>query len=99
MKIGRDLVRCDRRIFVLHRQALAEAGAIVQHQSTELSDRAGNQFSGGGIVAQAGFKDNRGSERARSLDVKILTVDCENSIATGLLTPNSQGQILSPAKG
>ena|ERR1700730_13236598 len=51
----------------------------------KFSDRAGNRFPSGAVVAQARFKDNGGSGRAESFDVEILAVNRENRVSTNRL--------------
>jgi hypothetical protein len=51
----------------------------------KFSDRAGNRFLSGAVVAQARFKDNGGSGRAESFDVEILAVNGENRVSTNRL--------------
>jgi hypothetical protein len=43
-EIARDLVCCDRRILVRHRQAPPQLGAIVEHHTAERGDGAGDRF-------------------------------------------------------
>ena len=79
MESGSNFVRRDGRIPTQHWLALPESGAIVEHHSSECSDRACDKtsFQVEDSLPRPAKKNDGGPELAERFNLKLLTVHSE----------------------